>query len=227
MRDRRAVHAASRRRVRVQVTERSPAGTRYSILNGRHRTEQMIDRSRFVCTLEPVDSVDAAQHFVREIEREFPHATHHCWAYVVGAPGSSDRIGLSDDGEPHGTAGRPMLMVLQHSGVGDVAAVVTRYYGGVKLGTGGLVKAYSGAVALALESAPRTQRVSRIELVVQVGYASISAIQQFLGAYEAEIVDQRFDVDAQFRLRCPEEHAEGLRRALMDATRGQAVFSSQ
>jgi uncharacterized YigZ family protein len=120
---------------------------RYPIPSARHRVEQVIDRSRFICTVAPVSTVDEAQIFVREVQREFADATHNCWAYVVGAPGSSDRIGLSDDGEPHGTAGRPMFTVLQHADVGDVAAVVTRYYGGIKLGTGGLVKAYSGAVS--------------------------------------------------------------------------------
>jgi uncharacterized YigZ family protein len=189
-----------------------------------HRVEQVIDRSRFICTVAPVSSVDEAQAFVRTVQREFPDATHNCWAYVVGAPGSTDRIGLSDDGEPHGTAGRPMFTVLQHAGVGDIAAVVTRYFGGVKLGTGGLVKAYGGAVQHALETLPRTMRVARVELSLRVGYAAISAIQQMLPSFEAEVVAEDFGVVVQFRLRCPEEHADGLRRALLDATRGQAEF---
>ncbi|NCW45442.1 MAG: YigZ family protein, partial [Gemmatimonadaceae bacterium] len=111
---------------------------RYQVPRERHRVEQVIDRSRFICTVERVQSVEEAQAFVRAMNAEFADATHNCWAYVVGAPGSTDRIGMSDDGEPHGTAGRPMLTVLQHCGVGEIAAVVTRYYGGTKLGTGGL-----------------------------------------------------------------------------------------
>ena len=155
-----------------------------------------------------------------------PDATHHCWAYVVGAPGSTDRIGLSDDGEPHGTAGRPMLMVLQHSDVGDVVAVVTRYYGGTKLGTGGLVKAYGGAVQLALESAPRAMHVTRLSLVATVSYAAISAIRQRLPDFEADVLDETFGVDVQLRLQCPEEHEPGLRRALLDITRGNAEIGA-
>src|SRR6185312_17010598 len=130
--------------------------SRYLVPAARHRAEQTISRSRFICTVDRVSSADTAQRFLREMNDEFPDATHNCWAYLVGPPGSTDRIGMSDAGEPHGTAGRPMLTVLQHSGIGDVAAVVTRYYGGAKLGTGGLVKAYGGAVQHALATLPLT-----------------------------------------------------------------------
>ncbi len=207
------------------MTDRVVPSPRYPIPAGRHRAEQVIDRSRFICTIAPSATVEEAQAFIRDVGREFPDATHNCWAYVVGAPGSSDRIGLSDDGEPHGTAGRPMFTVLQHSGLGDIAAVVTRYYGGTKLGTGGLVKAYSGAVQHALDGTPRTMRITRTEVVVRVSYAAISAVQQMLPMLEAEVVDEQFGVDVVFRLRCPEERAQELRRAIADATRGQAEFS--
>ena len=212
-------------RVDQVVTEREKARPRYPILADRHRTETVIDHSRFICTLAPVETVADAQLFIRETQREFPDATHNCWAYLVGLPGSSDRIGLSDDGEPHGTAGRPMFTVLQHSGLGDVAAVVTRYFGGVKLGTGGLVKAYGGAVQHALESAPRAMRVTHVVLNVRVGYASISAMQQLFPTFEVDVAEESFGVDVQFVLRCPDENAEGLRRAIADVTRGQAEIS--
>ncbi|MBL0173255.1 MAG: YigZ family protein [Gemmatimonadaceae bacterium] len=208
-------------RVDRVVTERVPATPRYPIPAGRHRTELVIDRSRFVCTVTPTATVDEAQAFIREVQREFSDASHNCWAYVIGAPGSSDRIGLSDDGEPHGTAGRPMFTVLQHSGLGDIAAVVTRYFGGVKLGTGGLVKAYSAAVQQALESVPRVMRVTRVDVIVRVGYPAISAVQQLFPAFEVDVVEEAFGVDVMFHLRCPEEQAAGLRQAVMDVTRGQ------
>ncbi len=206
------------------AAERSAPSPRYPIPAARHRAEQVIDRSRFICTIAPAGSVEEAQAFIREIEREFPDATHHCWAYLIGSPGSSDRIGLSDDGEPHGTAGRPMFTVLQHGGLGDIAAVVTRYYGGTKLGTGGLVKAYGGAVQQALATTPQTMRVTRVELDVSVGYAAVSAVKQLLPVFEGEILDEQFGVEVRFHLRCPDEQAEGLQRALLDATRGQAVI---
>jgi uncharacterized YigZ family protein len=184
----------------------------------------VIDRSRFLCTIAPSSSVEEAQAFVREVSREFPDATHNCWAYVVGPPGSTDRIGLSDDGEPHGTAGRPMFTVLQHAGIGDIAAVVTRYYGGVKLGTGGLVKAYGGAVQLALETLPTSLRVTRVELVVTVGYSAISGVKQRLPEFEVDVLDEAFGVDVRMHLRYPEEHDDAVRQTLLDLTRGQAVL---
>ena len=138
--------------------------------------EEEIRRSRFVATLARAESAAAAQAFVRSVQAEFADATHNCWAYVVGAPGSTGRVGMSDAGEPHGTAGRPMLTVLLHSGVGDVAAVVTRYYGGTKLGTGGLVKAYSGCVQQALATLPTAERVTWVPLAVTVDYAAVTVV---------------------------------------------------
>jgi uncharacterized YigZ family protein len=199
-----------------------PDPTRYPVPAERHRTEVTIERSRFVCTIVRAATPEEAQGFVREMNAEFPDATHNCWAYVIGAPGSTGRIGMSDDGEPHGTAGRPMLTVLLHSGVGDVAAVVTRYYGGVKLGTGGLVKAYGGAVQQAMATLPRTERIELVELVVTIGYASIDTVRQLLPQHEAEILNEEYGESVIYRLRLPDSQESALRDALMDATRGQA-----
>jgi uncharacterized YigZ family protein len=195
---------------------------RYPVPGARTRTEQTIDRSRFVCTIERVSTVEEAQAFIREMNAEFPDATHNCWAYVVGAPGSTSRIGMSDAGEPHGTAGRPMLTVLLHAGIGDVAAVVTRYYGGIKLGTGGLVKAYGGAVQHTLDAVPRVERVDYVEMGVTLPYTSIATARRLLPAYEAELVGEEYGADVRFMLRLPESRVDALRAALLDATGGQA-----
>jgi uncharacterized YigZ family protein len=199
--------------------------TRYLVPGARHRSQQTIDRSRFICTLERVSSPADAQKFLREMNEEFPDATHNCWAYLVGAPGSTDRIGMSDAGEPHGTAGRPMLTVLQHSGVGDVAAVVTRYYGGTNLGTGGLVKAYGGTVQLALATMPRVERIDFTTVVVSVGFDSISTVQQLLERFESTSESQEYGEKATFRLRVPVSRVRALRAALLDATRGRAELA--
>lgn len=156
------------------------------------------------------------------MHEEFPDATHNCWAFVAGPPGSTGRIGMSDAGEPHGTAGRPMLTVLLHGGVGDVAAVVTRYYGGVKLGTGGLARAYGGAVQAALATLPLAERIEWTELEIVTDYAGIAAVQQLFGAHEAEPLAQTFLAEATFRVRVPAPGAAAFRRAVMDATRGRA-----
>jgi len=198
---------------------------RYPVPAQQHRAEQVIDRSRFICTVARVQSSEEAQAFIKAMNTEFPDATHNCWAYVVGPPGSTDRVGMSDDGEPHGTAGRPMLTVLLHSGVGEVAAVVTRYYGGTKLGTGGLVKAYGGAVQDALADMPRAERVDSVDVTVHVGYGAIGALQQLWPEFDAELLEQRFEVDAEFLVRVPRVRMAALERAIQNATRGTAIVS--
>jgi uncharacterized YigZ family protein len=197
---------------------------RYPVPAARHRVEQVIDRSRFLCTVERVHSPEDAQAFVKSIGAEFPAATHHCWAYVVGAPGSTDRIGLSDDGEPHGTAGRPMLTVLLHSGIGEIVAVVTRFYGGIKLGTGGLVKAYGGTVQAALASLPTVERVDRVTVSFAVAYPQVGAVLQALPAAQAEVLAQRFEVDAAFTVTLPRDQLPYLEGVIQGLTRGAGAL---
>jgi uncharacterized YigZ family protein len=194
---------------------------RYPIPAGEHRTREEISRSRFITTLAPAPTIDDAQAFLARMRGAFPDATHNCWAYVVGPPGSTGRVGMSDDGEPHGTAGRPMLTVLLHGGVGDVAAVVTRYYGGVKLGTGGLARAYGGALQRALHEVPRAEHVEYAQRTVVVRYAAVSAVQHLFPAFEAEVLAQRYVEDVTYTLRLPVGHAVAFEAAVLDATRGQ------
>ncbi len=195
---------------------------RYPVPAAAHRVAQVIDRSRFLATVAPAPTVADAQAVLRAVREEFPDATHHCWAYVVGPPGSTGQVGMSDDGEPHGTAGRPMLTVLRHGGVGDVVAVVTRYYGGTKLGTGGLVKAYGGAVQEALATLPRRDRVDAVALTVRVGYAAIGAVQPLWALHEAVVREEAFAAEATYLLAVPRDRVDALVRAVTDATRGAA-----
>jgi uncharacterized YigZ family protein len=132
---------------------------------------------------------------------------------------------MSDAGEPHGTAGRPMLNALLHAPVGDVAAVVTRYYGGTKLGTGGLVRAYGGGVQAALATLPVAERIEYVSLVVTVEYARLAALQQLCGEHEAEILGQDFAEQVRLTVRVPEGNAGRFKTAVPDATRGQALLS--
>jgi uncharacterized YigZ family protein len=201
------------------------ASSRYPVPATTHRVEQEISRSRFITTIGRVSTVEEAQAFVRAVANEFGAATHHCWAYVVGQPGDTGRVGMSDAGEPHGTAGRPMLNALLHAKVGDVVAVVTRYYGGTKLGTGGLVRAYGGGVQAALATLPVTERIEYVSLGVTIDYARLAALQQLCAEHEAEILDQEFAEQVRVTLRVPDENAGSLRAALLDATRGQALLS--
>ena len=196
---------------------------RYPIPGGEHRAEQVFLRSRFVATVGGAATVEDAVRFVRRVAAEFPDATHNCWAYAVGRPGNTDRVGMSDDGEPHGTAGRPMLSVLLHSGLGDVAAVVTRYYGGTKLGTGGLVRAYSSTLQITLDELPRAERIELAEVVAVFAYPCLGQIRMLLPAFEVEETRHEFGADITLTLRLPLSRVDGLRKALADATRGECV----
>ena len=118
----------------------------YLIPDGNSCHETIIRKSRFVCQLAHAATVEQAKAFIAEVRNKHSDATHHCWAFQTEEPGSSRSIGCSDDGEPYGTAGKPMLNVLSYADVGEVVAVVSRYYGGVKLGASGLVRAYGNAV---------------------------------------------------------------------------------
>lgn len=199
---------------------------RYPIPAQRFRSEIEVERSRFITTVQEVASAEAAQAFVAELKAEFPDANHNCWAYLVGPPGSSDRIGLSDDGEPHGVAGRPMLTTLQHSGLGDTAVVVTRYFGGIKLGKGGMVKAYTAAVQTALEKLPRAERVAWTQLELVFDYALLTPLQRRLEEFEAEELGSDYAEHITLRLRLPEEQHQRFAQMFADLTAGRGRLQS-
>lgn len=197
---------------------------RYRIPAAEHRVEEEIKRSRFITTVAHTPTVEAAREFVAQISAEFADASHNCWAYVVGPPGSTAQIGMSDDGEPHGTAGRPMLTVLLHSDLGDVSAVVTRYFGGTLLGKGGLVKAYSGGVQRALADLPTTERVPQATLDVVIDYSSITLFKRMLPDFEAEIDNEEYTADVTFRVTLPQAQQAPFEAAVTSLTNGQALF---
>ncbi len=197
---------------------------RYSIPATRFRSEIEVERSRFITTAQEVISQAEAQAFVAELKAEFPDASHNCWAYLVGPPGSSDQIGLSDDGEPHGVAGRPMLTTLQHSGLGDTAMVVTRYFGGIKLGKGGMVKAYTAAAQSALEQLPRSVRISWVEIMASFAYAVLTPLKLRLPDFEAEILTIDYADKISSRLRLPQEQLEKFQTMFSDLTAGQGTL---
>ena len=192
-----------------------------------HRVDETIQRSRFITTAAHAPDAEAAQAFIQAIRDEFPDATHHCWAFVAGPPASTTHIGMSDDGEPHGTAGRPMLTSLLHGGVGEIVAVCTRYYGGVKLGTGGLARAYSGGVKLALETLPTDEKVTRVWLVVTVGYADVDGMQRLIDELDIVVENEEYGAEVQYVLGVPSPDEEVLRTSVGDLTRGKGRVEVQ
>jgi uncharacterized YigZ family protein len=199
----------------------STSSSRYPIPAQCFRAQIEVERSRFITTVQEVTSPEAAQAFVAELKAEFPDANHNCWAYLVGPPGSSDRIGLSDDGEPQGVAGKPMLTALQHSGLGDTAVVVTRYFGGIKLGKGGMVKAYTAAVQKALEKLPRTQRIDWAYLTISFDYNFLTLLQRRFVDFEAEKLEGNYADKVSLKLRLPQEQQAAFEKMFTDLTAGQ------
>ena len=198
--------------------------SRYQIPAQRHRTEEEIKRSRFITTLAWTPTVEEARDFINEMRGEFTVANHNCWAYVVGPPGSTAQIGLSDDGEPHGTAGRPMLTVLLHSGLGDICAVVTRYFGGTLLGKGGLVRAYSGGVKSTLDSLPTVEKTPMSTLLVMVDYAAVTPLRNILPEFEAGAISEEYAIDVTFTFQLPEENLLPFTDAIANLTSGNAIM---
>jgi uncharacterized YigZ family protein len=128
---------------------------------------------------------------------------------------------MSDDGEPHGTAGKPMLAVLLHSGIGEIVAVVTRYFGGTKLGTGGLVRAYSGAVRNALAELSVKEKRDVLSLTVILDYSNINAVKQMIESFHSEIVEENYGADVLFKIEIPKSNKESFIRAVTDLTGGK------
>ena len=195
---------------------------RYPIPAAEARVELRVANSRFVASAGPVSTVEAARAFLERVRAEMPTANHHVYAYLVGY-GGSVTAGMSDAGEPSGTAGRPALAVLRGSGLGDVIVVVTRFFGGTLLGTGGLVHAYGDAVKAVLEVLPRAEKVELRTLLVSLDYATYGACKLLLPIHQATVVSEEFAADVTLMLSLPASEVAALVSALREATAGGAV----
>jgi uncharacterized YigZ family protein len=183
------------------------------------RCEIMVLNSRFIATAGPAMTMGEAKELLRRIREEFPDATHHVPAFVIGH-GNSTLTHCHDDGEPSGTAGRPALAVLQGSGLGDTAAVVTRYFGGSKLGTGGLVRAYGDAVRAVLAILPRARKVATHTILVVVPYNGFERSRRLLLAHHGQILSQEFGAEVTLNARLAVNEFEAVQSALRDAFNG-------
>ena len=192
----------------------------YPIPSSEHETEEVIQRSRFRTLLAPAATAEAAHSFVEALRERYPDATHHCWAFVVGPPGDSAQVGMSDDGEPSGTAGRPMLTALLHSGVGEVVAVCVRWYGGTKLGTGGLQRAYTSGVKRTLEELPTAQRIATARLELVFEYARVDGVQRLVEATGGDILEEDYGSEVRYRIDVPTISCPRFERAFADLTAG-------
>ncbi|MFD7427963.1 YigZ family protein [Streptomyces sp. NPDC059818] len=185
---------------------------------GVHETE--ISRSRFLCALAPAATEQEAQEFVARVRREHPSASHNCFAYVIGADASVQKA--SDDGEPGGTAGVPMLQMLTRREMRYVVAVVTRYFGGVKLGAGGLIRAYGGAVGEALDAVGTLTRQRFRLATVTVDHQRAGRLENELRATGRTVREVRYAEAVTIEIGLPDADVAEFRRWLADATAGEA-----
>ncbi|WP_225032732.1 IMPACT family protein [Paraburkholderia sp. XV] len=184
------------------------------------QAELDIRKSRFIAYAIPVADRDVAMEELRRLREAHPTATHVCWALLAGG-----QSGMSDDGEPSGTAGRPILEVLRHHDLDGVLAAVVRYYGGVKLGAGGLVRAYTDAIATALQDAPRVERIALASLEVEIGYPDEARVRRWIEQENFALEASAYDMNVQLSIRMPVTAIKAAREALRDMTQGRAVFA--
>ena len=183
------------------------------------RAELIVVNSRFIATVAPAFTVEAARAFVGRVRAEFTDASHNVPAYVIGH-GAATVAHCHDDGEPSGTAGRPMLAVLQGSGLGDVALVVTRYFGGTKLGTGGLVRAYGDAAKAALAALPRAEKVATVTALVEAPYPLLERLRLLAEAHGGLMLAEEFAAAVTLTLRFRAEHFDAFAAALRELSHG-------
>ena len=192
----------------------------FTSVSKKFRHEYIVDKSRFITTISPCTTEEEAQAFIGRINKEFWDATHNCTAYALGPKQEQQRS--SDNGEPSGTAGKPMLEVLKKTGITNVAVVVTRYFGGIKLGAGGLIRAYSHSVAETLCLAPKELHTTRTQLQATIDYSLYGAVERFLQ-------DKKLHYEANFgehvtvTILVPPTDVEGIQKELQDMSHGAAT----
>lgn len=190
-----------------------------------HRTEFTVKRSRFITSIGHTKGQDQVTLFLNNIRSEFSDARHNCFAFNAGKGNSTAQIGCSDDGEPKGTAGQPMLNVLTHSGFGEICVVVTRYFGGILLGTGGLVKAYQDGIKTALETLPSRIFEETEELSFLITPSLTNLIINICKKEKLYLSDPQYSGNnVMFKVSVPTPKLNQIKSLIIDASRGKVVF---
>ena len=197
----------------------------YKILYEGGQGELIEKKSRFIATTRPVESEEEALAFIGEMKKKYWDATHNCSAFVVGDNNQLQRC--SDDGEPQGTAGRPMLDVLLGEEIHNAAVVVTRYFGGTLLGTGGLVRAYSKSVQEGLKASKVIEKKPGFLLKMNTDYNGIGKIQYLLGKRKIPITASEYGVDVCLETLIPEDEISKVKEEITEATNGKTVYKEE
>ncbi len=192
----------------------------YKILQEGGEGELVEKKSRFIATTYPVSTEEEAIAFIDAMKKKYWNATHNCSAYIIGENYEIQRC--SDDGEPSGTAGRPMLDVLLGEEVRNIVVVVTRYFGGTLLGTGGLVRAYSKAVSEGLKNSIIIEKRLGIRMIVKVDYVGIGKLQYIAIGLDVTVLNTKYEAAVEMELLVPIHNAQELKEKIMESTGGQA-----
>ena len=192
----------------------------YSIPLKEIRREHVVVNSRFIATLAPAFSIDAARAFIARMKKEFADASHNVPVYIIGG-GNTVTEYFSDDGEPSGTAGRSALAVLRGSGLGDVAVVVTRYFGGTLLGTGGLVKAYTEATQLVTEAVGRGRRIPVHVVMAAIPYNLLERVRLLVARNKGEVLGEDFAADITMTMQIPFDSLDAFQNDLRELSAGR------
>ncbi|WP_341210040.1 YigZ family protein [Alteromonas stellipolaris] len=186
-----------------------------------------IKKSKFIAFAAFADSREAAMSHLANVKQKYPDARHHCWAYLLGNPHSPSSAAMADDGEPSGTAGKPILNVLQHKGVGDVMIIVTRYFGGIKLGAGGLVRAYSTSAQQAMEQLPTREEVRLYDISIDIDFKHEQFVRHLCEQFSGKIVScdyaQHVTVNVQLPNHAIDEFQEKTAAIAIDFTRPENI----
>jgi uncharacterized YigZ family protein len=189
----------------------------------RIQTEFIEKNSRFITSAAPAFTVEQAQTFIHHIGEKYPDATHHVPIFLIGH-GASVVEHCSDDGEPSGTAGKPALAVLRGSGLGDIVVVITRYFGGTKLGTGGLVRAYSDSMRKVLTEMPRAKKLATTTLLFVVPYSLFERAQIIIANFDGFCIEKNFAADVTISVRLPNQHLDDFKERMIGLTQGGIEF---
>ncbi|MBL4900419.1 MAG: YigZ family protein [Colwellia sp.] len=198
----------------------------YQIAVNQVEHETVVNRSRFICYLSPCTNIEQAKTQVKLLQQSHPQASHHCYAFLTKAANDSLGYGYSDDGEPSGTAGKPMLAVLQGGGVGEVCAVVVRYFGGTKLGTGGLQRAYADSVRQALIFLQAKTKIAMAAKTLACQYSQVDDVLHIISQAEGQVVEQEYMQQVQFGLLIPEAKLALVAQKLQTLSAGKLVLTN-
>ncbi|GEM76318.1 YigZ family protein [Vibrio sagamiensis] len=187
--------------------------------------EEEIKKSTFITYLAHTPSIDDAKAFIEQIKSQHADARHNCWAFVAGRPEDSMKWGFSDDGEPSGTAGKPILAQLSGSGIGELTAVVTRYYGGIRLGTGGLVKAYGGGVQQALKQLQTIEKKITIKIRVELDYGFMPIAQSLMSQFCAVEIDAKYSDSVVLIVEVERRELTAFTQAVINKSAAKAIVT--